>query len=202
MTVPGITPADAVALGTGLATVPLGVVSSSEVNAQGAELIATYRNVGDVELWGGDLALEWFLTDNWTLTGTYSWVSKDYFEIADGDPIALNAPGHKGSAGLAYRDLRRGFTGATRVRFNNEFPAESAGYVGTTCVTGAPLGLTDEECVEAATIVDVNFAWRVPTTEATLQLVVNNVFNTAHRSFVGVPAVRRMGFLSVRYDLF
>jgi len=201
-TLPGVPAPSRVPLGTGLAQVPLGVVSSTEVNAQSAELIATYRNVGDVELWGGDLALEWFLTDNFTVTGTYSWVSKDYFEIEDGDPIALNAPRHKGSVGLAYRDLRRGFTGATRVRFNNEFPAESAGYVGTTCVTGAPLGLTDEECVESSAIMDVNFSWRVPTTDATLQLVVNNVFNTAYRSFVGVPAVRRMGLLSVRYDLF
>jgi iron complex outermembrane receptor protein len=194
--------ASAVPLGAGLAQVPLGVVSSAEVNAQGAELIATYRNVGDVELWGGDLALEWFLADNWTVSGTYSWVSEDYFEIEDGDPIALNAPKHKGSVGLAYRNLRSGFTGATRVRMNSRFPAESAGYIGTECVTGAPLGLFDEECVESATIVDVNFSYRVPTTEATVQLAVNNVFNSAHRSFVGVPAVRRMGLLSVRYDLF
>jgi outer membrane receptor for ferrienterochelin and colicins len=201
-TLAGVPPSARVPLGTGLAQVPLGVVSSAEANAQGAELIATYRNVGDVSLWGGDVALEWFLTDNWTVTGAYSWVSEDYFEIEDGDPIALNAPRHKGSLGLAYRDLRRGFTGATRVRFNNEFPAESAGYVGTACVTGAPLGLFDEDCVEAAAIMDVNFSWRVPTTDATLQLVVNNVFNSAYRSFVGVPAVRRMGFLSVRYQLF
>jgi outer membrane receptor protein involved in Fe transport len=49
---------------------------------------------------------------------------------------------------------------------------------------------------------DLNFSYRVPSTDATVKLAVNNVFNTAHRSFVGVPAVRRMGLLSVTYKLF
>ncbi|HSH74307.1 MAG TPA: TonB-dependent receptor, partial [Longimicrobiales bacterium] len=193
----------AVALATALAQIPLGVVASSEVaGSRTPELIVTYRNVGDISLWGADLGFEAFLTDNWTLTGSYSWVEDDYFEIEDGDPIALNAPKHKGSAGLAYRNLRQGFTGAGRVRFNSEFPAESAGFVGTTCVTGLPVGLFDEECVESSAVVDVNFAYKVPTTDATVQLVVNNVFNTAYRSFVGVPTVGRFGMLSVKYDLF
>jgi iron complex outermembrane receptor protein len=196
-------PANAATLAASLAQIPLGVVASSEVQgSQTPELIVSYRNVGDIDLWGGDIALQWFVTDNWTLSGNYSHVGDDYFEIEDGDPIALNAPKHKGSVDLAYRNLRAGFTGAARVRFNSEFPAESAGYVGTTCVTGQPLGLFDEECVEAATIMDLNFSYRVPSTDATVKLVVNNVFNTAHRSFVGVPAVRRMGLLSVTYDLF
>jgi outer membrane receptor for ferrienterochelin and colicins len=195
--------ANAAALASVLAGVPLGVVASSEVQgSQTPELIVTYRNVGDIDLWGGDIALQWFLTDSWTLSGNYSHVSDDFFQIEDGDPIALNAPRHKGSVDLAYRNLRAGFTGAARVRFNSEFPAESAGYVGTACVTNEPLGLFDEECVEAATIMDLNFSYRVPTTDATVKLVVNNVFNTAHRSFVGVPAVRRMGLLSVTYNLF
>jgi iron complex outermembrane receptor protein len=195
--------ANAAALAGVLAQVPLGVVASSEVQgSQTPELIVSYRNVGDVDLWGGDLALQWFVTDNWTLSGNYSHVSSDFFEIEGGDPIALNAPKHKGSVDLAYRHLRAGFTGAARVRFNSEFPAESAGYVGTACVTDAPLGLFDEECVEAATLMDLNFSYRVPSTDATVKLAVNNVFNTAHRSFVGVPAVRRMGLLSVTYNLF
>jgi iron complex outermembrane receptor protein len=196
-------PQQAAALALQLAQIPLGVVASTDVlGSQTPELIATYRNVGDIDLWGGDLAFQWFVTDDWTLGGAYSYVSDDFFEIDDGDPIALNAPMHKGSLDLAYRNLGAGFTGAARVRFNSEFPAESAGYVGTTCVTGQPLGLFDEECVEAATIVDTNFSYQVPGYRATLNLTVNNVFNTAYRSFVGVPAVRRMGILSITYDLF
>ena len=92
-------------LATGIASIPLAVVSSDQVAAQGADLILTYRNVGDVTLWGADLSVQAFLTDEWTLSGTYSRVSEDCFEIEGGAPIALNAPKDKGSVGLAYRNL-------------------------------------------------------------------------------------------------
>ncbi|HET9948746.1 MAG TPA: TonB-dependent receptor, partial [Longimicrobiales bacterium] len=199
---PLVGPSNAIALGAGLARVPLGVVSSSETSARGAELLVTYRNVGDVDLWGADVAFEWFVTDEWSLTGTYSHMSEDYFEIEGGDPIALNAPKDKGTLGVAYRNPAAGFTAGARLRANGEFPAESAGYVGTTCVTGQPIGLFDEDCVEAAALVDVNLSWRVPRTEATLQLAVTNLFDTDYRSFVGVPEVGRLALISVRYDLY
>ena len=110
--------------------IPLGVVSSDEVAAAGPDLILTFRNVGDVTLWGGDLSFQAFLTDEWTLSGTASWVSDDTFPIDDGDPISLNSPQFKGSAGLAYRNLGAGFNTSARVRHTAGFPASSAGFVG------------------------------------------------------------------------
>jgi outer membrane receptor protein involved in Fe transport len=207
----GMTPAAAQAqaiaevtpIATALASVPLGVVASAEVlGSQRPELIATYRNVGDITLWGGDLALEWFLTDDWTLSGTASGVTDDYFRPEGTAPIALNAPELKGSVGLTYRNLTNGFTGGARMRFQSEYPAESAGYVGTLCIPDATVGIFTEECVDRAAIVDLNFAYKIPTTDATVQLVVNNVFNSDYRSFVGVPNIGRFAMLSMRYDLF
>jgi len=206
---PAFGSSNALALAVGLAQVPLGVVSgeTSSVGAEGADLIATYRNVGDVDLWGGDIAVQWFLTDEWTVSGAYSHVSKDYFQIPvslglDTVAIALNAPAHKGNIGLAYRNLNWGFNGSGTVRFNDEFPAQSADFTGTLCVPGAPVGLTTSDCVESSAIVDVSFGYKVPTTDATLLFVVNNVFDSAYRSFVGVPEIGRFAMLSVRYDLF
>lgn len=189
-------------LAEGMARIPLGVVSSDEVAAQGADLIVTYRNVGDLDLWGGDLAVQAFLTDEWTLNGSYSLVSDDYFEIEGGAPIALNAPKHKGTLGLAYRDVRTGITANGRARFSSGFPAESAGFVGTACIPDAPGGLFEEPCVDAYAIFDVNLGYRPPGTSATVQLAVNNVFDTGYRSFVGVPTMGRMAMLRLRYELF
>ena len=110
-TAAAITQATVTELATGIASIPLAVVSSDQVAAQGADLILTYRNVGDVTLWGADLSVQAFLTDEWTLSGTYSRVSEDCFEIEGGAPITLNAPKDKGSVGLAYRNLRRGSYG-------------------------------------------------------------------------------------------
>jgi outer membrane receptor for ferrienterochelin and colicins len=190
------------ALATGIAQIPLAVVSSDQVAAQGADLILAYRNVGDVTLWGADLSVQAFLTDEWTLSGTYSHISEDYFSIVGGAPIALNSPKDKGSGMLAYRNLSSGFSASGRVRITSLFPAESAGFVGTKCITGGTGGIFEEDCVASSTIFDLTAGYKVPDTRAAVQLSVNNIFDTGYRSFVGVPSIGRFAMMRVKYDLF
>ena len=190
------------ALATGIAQLPLAVVSSDQVPPQGADLLLTYRNVGDVTLWGADLSVQAFLTDEWTLSGTYSHISEDYFDVVGGAPIALNSPKNKGSGMLAYRNLSSGFNVSGRVRITSSFPAESAGFVGTKCITGGTGGIFEEDCVASSTIFDLTAGYKVPDTRATLQVSVNNVFDTGYRSFVGVPNIGRFAMMRVKYDLF
>jgi outer membrane receptor protein involved in Fe transport len=190
------------ALATGIGTIPVGVAASNGVASQESDLIVAYRNVGDVDYWGADLGFSWYIDDKFTLSGSYSHVSEDWFQIQQGAPIALNAPMDKGSMGLAYRTARTGFTGEARVRFTTEFPAESAGYTGTECVTqnlGAYFG---EKCVEGATLVDVNLGYKIPNTAAELQMVVTNLLDSDYRSFVGVPTIGRFAMVRIKYDLF
>ena len=119
-------------------------------------------------------------------------------------PIALNAPALKGSLSLAYRNARGGFNAEVRVRANAGFPAESAGYTGTTCATGRPPNflLFEEECVDGYTLVDVTAGYKVPNTRATLQVTVSNLFDVEYRSFVGVPEIGQFIMAQVKYDLF
>jgi iron complex outermembrane receptor protein len=190
------------ALASGIGLIPVGVASSADVPSQESDLVVTYRNVGDVDYWGADLGFSWFIDDKFTLSGTYSHVSEDWFEISGGAPISLNAPKDKGSLGLAFRNARTGFNGEARVRFTSEFPAESAGYTGTQCRvenTGAYFG---EECVESSTLVDVNFGYKIPNTAAEIQLAVTNLFDSSYRSFVGVPDIGRFAIVRMKYDLF
>ena len=187
----------------GIAAIPTGVVSSEEVATRGPDMIVTYRNVGDVDLWGADLGLSWFMTDDWTLNGSYSHVSKDYFEIGTGLYTSLNAPKDKATLAVAYRNGLKGFNGEARVRHTAEFPAESAGYVGTACIEGGKTGgVFEEDCVEAATLFDINLGYQIPTTNATVQFAVTNLFNTDYRSFVGVPYIGRFATLGLKVDLF
>jgi iron complex outermembrane receptor protein len=165
-------------LAAGLAQVPLGVVSSPEFSP-GSDLIVSYQSVGDLTLFGSDFAMQWFLTDQWTLGGTYSWVSKERFPVLGSDPISLNAPRQKGTVSLAYRDVVAGF--------NSSFSAVSAGFAGD---------------VPAANVVDVGLGYQVPSTRATLQLAVQNVFDSENFAFVGVPSIGRYGMVKVKYDLF
>lgn len=186
-------------LATGIGSIPLGVVSSDETGSHGPDLVGSYRNVGDVEVMGADLGVQAFLSDAWSVSGTYSWVDKDYFQTAAGPTIALNAPKQKGTLGLAYRNLSSGLSASVRGRYTGAFPAQSTVFVGTRCITGDP---GEDDCIDAATLLDLTAGYQVPNTRATLQLSVNNVLDTRYRSFVGVPEVGRFAMLRVKYDLF
>ena len=190
----------------GLAEIPLGVVSAPGVEASTANLLLTYVNAGDLDMWGADLAVKAFLTDEWTLAATGSWVSDDYFDLREIDngvaPIALNAPELKGTLSLAYRNARRGINAEARLRATSGFPAESAGFAATRCETGPRGVLFEEDCVDGYALVDVTAGYKIPKTRATLQVTVSNVFDEAYRSFVGVPEIGRFLMAQVKYDLF
>lgn len=185
-------------LALGIGSLPVAVVSSEQVGARGPDLIGSYRNVGDISLWGADASLQAFLSGQWSLAATYSWVQKQFFEIEDGTALSLNAPKHKGTLELAYRGLASGLTTSVRGRFTGSFPAQSANFVGTRCIVGNEAG---EDCVERAALFDLAASYHVPNTRATLQLSVNNLLNTPYRSFVGTPEIGRLALLRVKYDL-
>jgi len=183
--------------------VPLAVASSNvpEMENGGADIIVTYRNVGDLSLWGADAAVEWLIGSKWTLRGTYSHVSRNWF-VPDGGELALNAPKDKGTLGATYRDEARGLNASARLRYTGGFPFLSTDYVGTRCIPHAAPHPYKEDCIAARALVDVTLGYRLPRTRATLQLGVNNLLNTPYRSFVGVPAARRLAMARVRYDFF
>lgn len=188
--------AEAAALVPGLAQrisqVPLAALAvaspdDSQTEGDGADLIATYRNVGDLSVWGADLTLQWFLNPEWTLSATYSHVSDNWFTIEGSEPLALNAPTNKGTVSMAFRDEASGFNGSARVRYTGSFPVLSTNFEGG---------------VDSYALVDLALGYKVPNTAATVQLAVSNVLNTGYRSFVGVPTIGRLAMARIRYDLF
>jgi outer membrane receptor for ferrienterochelin and colicins len=193
---------EAGALAAGMGQIPLAVALSDapEMANGGADIIVTYRNVGDLSLWGADAALEWLLARKWALRATYSHVSRDWFAIEGSEPLALNAPKDKGTLGITYRDEAQGLSASARVRYTGDFPFLSTVYDGTACLPDR--NATVEACIAARALVDVTLGYKVPRTRATLQLGVNNLLNTPYRSFVGVPAARRLAMARVRYDFF
>jgi outer membrane receptor for ferrienterochelin and colicins len=202
---PGITPAQAQAQATGIATsmaqLPGGVLSSP--GAQGAvpELLVSYVNYGEVDINGFDFSATALLSDSWQIGGTFSLVSDDHFEIplrGDTQFVALNAPKKKGSAHVTYRNLSSGLNAEVRVRYTDEFPANSAGYVGLACVTGDD---ATGQCVDSFSLVDIVAGYRLPIQGATIQLNIQNVFDEKYQSFVGTPEIGRMAILRLKYDL-
>jgi outer membrane receptor for ferrienterochelin and colicins len=202
---PGMTPAQAQAVATQIATnlvrLPGGVISSPGVQGAVPELLVTYVNFGDIDLSGMDFSATALLSDSWQVGATFSLISDDHFEIPlRGNPelVALNAPKKKGSAHLTYRSLASGLNGEVRVRFNDEFPANSADYVGLECITGDP---QTGPCVDSFTLVDLTLGYRLPISGATLQLNIQNLLDEKYQSFVGTPEIGRMAIFRLRYDM-
>jgi iron complex outermembrane receptor protein len=192
--------ATAMALVTGMASVPVGVVSSGDINAHGAQTLATYYNVDErINLWGTDLSAMALLTETLSLTGTLSLVNKDQFETKQGTKVTLNAPKMKGSVAFGYRSNENGLSGEVRTRFNEGFPVRSGVYNGTVCIGEKPEDGADD-CVKSSTLVDLTLGYRLPIQGASIQLSVQNALDEKYRSFPGVPVIGRMALVRLKYD--
>jgi iron complex outermembrane receptor protein len=188
------------ALVAGMASVPVGVISSGDISANGGQVLATYFNVNEqINLWGADLSAMALLTETLSLTGTMSMVNKDQFETKEGTSVTLNAPKFKGSLALGFRSDDGLFSSEVRTRFNEGFPVRSGVYQGTICL-GESRADGADDCVKSSTIVDLTLGYRLPIQGASLQVSMQNLFNSRYRSFPGVPTVGRMSLFRVKYD--
>lgn len=172
------------------ASFPLGTVVPDQVD--NGDLIVTYRNFGEVDFFGVDLSARILATDRVRIDANYSHQSDECFDFnEDGDctstnDIALNAPSHKGSLGLAFDDQASGFSVQGRVRVTDGFPMNSGVYLGS---------------VDGYAIVDAGLGYRLPFQPSTqVSLTANNILNNLHREFVGAPEVGRLLMLRVRHD--
>jgi iron complex outermembrane receptor protein len=177
----GITPAQAqVAVGA-IATTPIGVITPDNELTQAPELILTYRNFGELDRWGADLAFDVLVTDRVSFNGAYSFVNKNFFprsEVGGVSDVALNAPKNKAALGVAYREQPTGISVDVRGRWIDDFPMNSGVFVGT---------------VESYTVVDASVAYRIPFAQNTIVSVnVQNLFDDRHREFVGAPELGRL----------
>ena len=177
----GIAPAQAAAAATAIASTPIGVVTPDNPLTQTPELILTYRNFGDLDRWGADLAFDILMTDRVSLNGSYSFVNKNFFprsEVGGVSDVALNAPKNKFALGVAYREQPTGLTVDVRGRWNEEFPMNSGVFVGT---------------VESYSVVDASVAYRFPFAQNTvLSVNVQNLLGDKHREFIGAPEPGRL----------
>lgn len=171
-----------------MARIPLGVVATTSVGGTEPALALVYRNLGSLDVFGGEIAAQIVLSDLFELSGSISVVDKNEFTTEGDNPevVPLNAPTFKGTAKLTYRDDDAGLNGSVRFRAQNGFPANSGVYIGD---------------VESFETVDAGFGWRIPSfRDLWLQIDVQNVFDSSYKTFVGTPQLGRMMLARVRWD--
>lgn len=171
----------------GAAFIPFGTVIPKEAFDPTA-LILTYRNFGDVSLTGADFSLAYYATKNWTFTGNFSYVDKDFFGKSSTQPqdIALNASKRKSAIGVEYRNDDVGVNAGVRLRYVMGFPVNTGVYIGT---------------VSDYTLVDVNIAYDLSFI-ANTRLTVNaqNILDRKHREMVGAPEIGRLVLTRLTYS--
>jgi iron complex outermembrane receptor protein len=184
-----VSPQQAQAIIEGLSRIPVGTVAPDQSAA--SNLITTYRNFGELDLWGADLSFQFLATDQLSFLGSASFVNEDCFDFNDDGScsstrdIALNAPKLKGSAGARWSHALSGITLDGRVRFNDAFPMNSGAYIGE---------------VEGYSLFDVNASYALPWVPGTTAtLTVNNLLDNEHREFVGAPELGRLAILRLTY---
>jgi iron complex outermembrane receptor protein len=178
-----------------LSNMPLGTFTPDGVPEEHpTDLYVTYRNFGDVDLWGFDLGLTFLLSDAFSVSGSYSlacgWLDGDhkcenFFPNLDniGD-IALNSPRHKAMLSVLYRNPRLGLGAEVRGRYMDSYEVTTGVYEGY---------------VPSFTLFDVNLMYTLPVFTATeLTLTGTNIFDKEHQEMTGAPYLGRMIMLRVR----
>ncbi len=165
----------------GAAFIPFGTVTPEEAFDPTALLLAI-QNFGNVSFTGVDLSFTYYASKIWSLSGSYSYVSENFFEnVGDVDDVALNAPKHKFGAMLDYRNTEIGLTGQLRFRFVDSFEARTGIWA---------------DKIDAYAVLDLNADYALPFSRNThLTLAVQNLSNNKHREFVGVPEIGRLALL-------
>jgi outer membrane receptor for ferrienterochelin and colicins len=188
----------------GLASIPLGVISSEDVDAGGAQVLVTYVNVDEtIDVWGTDISATALLGSEWELSGSVSFVNENVWDTENAGLVTLNAPQWKGGLTLDYDNDDTGLFGQVRARYNDAFPVNSGVYIGTACLNqpGDPVNPLQESCVESYTLFDLNLGYRLPMVQgATLNVLVNNVLDEEYRPFPGSPTMGRMLIARIKYD--
>jgi iron complex outermembrane receptor protein len=187
----------------GLATIPVAVISSADVHANGGQLLVTYVNVDeDIDVNGADVSLKFLASPVFSLGVNGSWVSDDRWQTESAGLVTLNAPRQKATVTAAYDNVDgNGLTAEARFRYTAGFPVNSGVYIGTLCLGGTQ-GALAEDCVQSATLFDLTAGYRLPgnLSHTTLQVAVTNIFNEDYRPFPGTPNLQRMILARVKYD--
>lgn len=189
--------------GTGATTgVPLAtVVPTNSPLTERPDIFLTYRNFGEVELWGADLAFDMVFGKHFSLAGGYSFVNKDFFtrsELGDAPTdIALNASKSKGSITTAWRDDPNGWSVEARFRAVKGFPINSGVYVSAPDPSDPNKLLP----IDSYGVFDLQASWRPPLGSRTtlISASVQNLANKHYATFVGVPRLGRLVLTKITY---
>ncbi len=91
-------------------------------------LVLSYTNAGEVDTMGGEIALNYYVTNNWLIDFNYSHFDFDVKSAAIGDRLLPNSPENKFNLGVGFRSDR--FDAKATYRWVEEFDWAAGIFVG------------------------------------------------------------------------
>ncbi|MEJ8804405.1 TonB-dependent receptor [Pontibacter sp. H249] len=174
----------------------------------------TYLNYGNVNSWGTDFGLNYYINDFFSIGAKYSYFNSDITDTdnldndANGDKVvsvaesSLNAANHRYNFNFTARNLfDKKFFGSVNVRILPEYDFYSGSQIAAKENEGkrvapfnynyGPLG--------GFTSVDLSAGYKF-TNWLTLGGSVTNLFDTPQREYVGSPEIGRLYNVELRFD--
>lgn len=184
-------------------------------------LVATYINFGEVNTYGGDVALTYSISPQWSMTANYSYFDYSFDEDeqendfnGDGEvnflDFLVNAPKNKFGMGVNYNGSK--FFASAFSRWVQEYNYFSSFQIASETLPDYTYrGLPIVEDARSAdtynygplggfVTFDLNFGYHVNDT-LTLSLAATNLFDTEMREFTAAPPTRGLYVLEARINL-
>jgi len=146
-------------------------------------LVFSYANAGEVESQGAELALNYYVTNNWVVDFNFSHFDFDVKSFQAGDRLLPNAPEKKFNLGLAYRGAK--FDAKVGYRWVDEFDWAAGVFVGT---------------IPQYEVVNVSANYRI-TPMFGVGADISNAFDDEHWEAFGgdLMSRRALGFVSINW---
>lgn len=142
--------------------------------------IWSYNNAGKVTERGAEVAVNWYLTDEWILDANYAWFDFSVIEKGEKDILIPNAPRNKVNAGITYRGPQ-GLSANLSLKYVPAFDWAAGIYQGR---------------IYTYTLVNFSAAYRFSPFVG-VGLNVNNVLDRRHYEIFGGSIIGRMAVGSV-----
>ena len=151
---------------------------------------AGYRTFNEFDYWGADLSLEYYVDENLSIFGNYSWISDNQFNptIVGGEGAteltSISQPENKFRLGANYAP-------EYGIRANIAFQHDDSYEV----FLGQFSGLTDEK-----NLVDAGVGYKF-NNGLTVNVTAQNLLDNEYRTFPQFPMIGRRVLATVRYDI-
>ncbi len=157
-----------------------GVTAMDTIPGYTPPVVVGYINYGNVDMWGFDASLTYFINLEWSLDLTYSYLGMTEFlnPITNSvDPI--NAPRHKSGSKLQYNSRKYPVTASLNGRYVDGFKWSSGIYFGD---------------IKSYTVFDLHLGYKINDI-VKANFTISNLFNHKHTEIVGGPSIGRVALL-------